>query len=86
MTVERIEKRKSLALGLELGDATHYEMVVVEMWDSYEVVVLNDEFFDKLTFLKHSGEFYHSHRKTLTNPWTIKAAKIALDIFLKEKP
>ena len=59
---------------------------VVEMWDVYEVVVLNDGFFDKLTFLKHNKEFYKSHRGKHTNPWTIKAAKLALNIVLGGKP
>ena len=79
----RINKRPSFALALEPGDMTHYEMVVVEMWDVYEVVVLNDGFFDKLTFLKNTKEFYHSHKGDSTNPWTIKAAKIAIDLFLE---
>lgn len=83
---DKVEIRKSVALALEPGDATHYEMVVVEMWDVYEVVVLNDGFFDKLTFLKHNKEFYKSHRGKHTNPWTIKAAKLALNIVLGGKP
>lgn len=82
-------KRKCIAGALEPGDATRYEMVVVEMWDTYEVVVLNDGFFDKITFLKHNWidrnelyPFYHSHRGDSTNPWTIKAARKMIDLLL----
>jgi len=67
---------------LQPGDATRYEMVVVEQWDIYEVVVLNDGFFDKLVFLKQNQEFYHSERGELTNSWTIKAAEEMLKRFL----
>jgi hypothetical protein len=78
--------RRSMAGALEPGDATHYEFVVVEMWDTYEVVVLNDGFFDKITFLKNlSRDFYHSHREKDTNPWTIKAAKKFLEIYLRRE-
>lgn len=80
---ENIKKRRALAMALEPGDATHYEMVVVEMWDVYEIVVLNDSLFDKLTFLKRDKEFYRSHRGKSTNPWTIKAAGIVLSRFLE---
>jgi len=75
----------SSAMVLQPGDATRYEMVVVETWDCFEVVVLNDSFFDKITFLKHTMEHYKSYRGEKTNPWTIKAAKIALKEFLSEK-
>ena len=78
------EPRNSFAGALEPGDATHYEFVLVEMWDVYEVVVLNDGFFDKLTFLKHGNSFYKSHRGERTNPWTIKAATQFLDMYLQE--
>ena len=78
------EPRYSFAGALEPGDATHYEFVVVEMWDVYEVVVLNDGFFDKLTFLKHGNSFYKSHRGEQTNPWTIKAATQFLNMYLQE--
>jgi hypothetical protein len=70
---ERFVKRASLAGALEPGDATHYEMVVVQMFDTIEVVVLNDGFFDKITFLIGSDEPYHTFREEYTNPWTIKA-------------
>lgn len=78
----RFKERKAFAGALEPGDATHYEMVVVEQFDTYEVVVLNDGFFDKIVFLKESKEFYHSFREDRTNPWTIKAAKEVLQRFL----
>ena len=76
--MERFNKLKSLAGELEPGDATRYEMVAVEMWDTVEVIVMNDGFFDKITFLKcgnRFGEFYHSFRGKYTNPHTIKAAE-----------
>ncbi len=76
--------RKSFAGALEPGDMTHYEFVLVEQWDVYEVVVLNDSFFDKCTFLKHDQSFYHSHRGEQTNPWTIKAAALFLELYLQE--
>lgn len=83
------QPRKSFAGSLEPGDATHYEMVVVEMWDTYEVVVLNDGFFDRICFLKSDySVHYKTHRSQMgytTNPWTIQAAKIMLDKFLAQK-
>ena len=71
--MERFRKLNSLAGKLQPGDATCYEMVAVEMWDHVEVIVMNDAFFDKITFLKYGdrvGEFYHSFRGQGTNPWT----------------
>ena len=70
---------------LEPGDSTHYEMVLVEQWDVYEVVVLNDDFFDKLTFLKHDCSFYCSHRSERTNPCTIIAAEQFLNMYLEKE-
>ena len=89
-TTMQLKKRRSLAIALEPGDATHYEMVVVEMWDTYEVIVLNDGFFDRICFLKRDiSEPYETHRKKWdgkeTNPWTIRAAKILLNLFIKEE-
>lgn len=80
--MERFKSRNSMAGVLQPGDGTRYEMVVVEQWDTYEVVVLNDGFFDKLVFLKQNQEFYHSERGEKTNPWTIKAAEEMLKRFL----
>lgn len=84
-----LEERPSFAGALEPGDATHYEMVVVEMWDTYEVVVLNDGFFDRITFPKSDLSVYETHRQKWTdketNPWTIEAAKIMLDMFLERR-
>ena len=81
--------RPSLAGALEPGDATHYEMVAVEMWDTIEVVVLNDEFFDKITFLKHGGvcvsTFHNKEGLSHTNPWTIKAARLMADALMEVK-
>ena len=83
------KQRKSMAGVLEPGDCTRYEMVVVEMWDTYEVVVLNDGFFDRICFLKSDlSQCYETYRMNIgkeTNPWTIKAAKIMLDKYLEEK-
>jgi hypothetical protein len=79
------EPLKSLAGYLEPGDATRYCFVVVETWDTYEVAVLNDSFADKLTFLKHTGEYYDSTRGKYTNPWTIKAAEQMIEIYLEQK-
>ena len=89
-------KRISLAGSLEPGDATHYDhdmsdilkyfkFVLVELWDVCEIVVLNDSFFDKLTFLKCDNSFYHSYRGDKTNPWTIKAANKFLNLHLENK-
>lgn len=85
--MERFAERKSLAGVLQPGDCTRYEMVVVEDWDCYNVIVLNDTFFDKLVFLKSMDStidlsFYHSERGEGTNLWTIKAAREMLERFL----
>lgn len=72
-----VSVQPSLAMVVEPGDATRYEFVAVMKRDVIEVVVLNDGFFDKITFLKSTGEFYQSYRGNKTNPWTITAAKIA---------
>lgn len=83
------QPRKSFAGSLEPGDATHYEMVVVEKWDTYEVIVLNDGFFDRICFLKNDPqahlETYRNLNGMATNPWTIKAAKIMLDKYLAQE-
>jgi len=49
---QRFRERKSLAGDLQPGDRTKYQMVAVEFWDYVEVVVMNEGFFDKITFLK----------------------------------
>ncbi len=70
---------------LQPGDHTKYAMVVVEKWDCYDVVVLNNDFFDRLIFLKKSLSspvFYVSERGEKTNPWTIKAAQEMIQRFL----
>ena len=70
------EPLKSLAGYYEPGDMTRYELVAVERWDTIEVIVLNNAFFDKIIFLKDDAlSFYKSHRDGKTNLWTIKAAK-----------
>ena len=80
--MERFEPLKSMAGVLQPGDATRYEMVVIEQWDTYEVIVLNNDFFDKLIFLKNDLSYYTSMRGSETNPWTIKAAEEMLQRFL----
>ena len=81
--MERWKERKCIAGTLQPGDMTKYEMVAVKMWDTIEVVVLNDEFFDKITFID-TGNFYHSFRGERTNPWTIKAAKEVMKKLIEE--
>lgn len=81
-------RRPAVAVAIEPGDATHYEMVIVETWDTYEVVILNDSFFDKITFLKSDPtEPYKLCRKEWldkeTNTWTIRAAKILLKAYIE---
>jgi hypothetical protein len=72
-------EHKSLAGHLEPGDATRYEMVAVQNFDSIEVIVMNDGFFDKITFIPREDEPCQTFRREHTNPWTIKAAKIMRD-------
>jgi hypothetical protein len=81
---KNFKPRQSLAGALEPGDATHYEMVAVEMWDTIEVVVLNDGFFDKITFLKSNRDCISTFRGEHTNPWTIKAARIVADALMEQ--
>jgi hypothetical protein len=72
----KFEPLKSLAGYYEPGDMTRYELVAVERWDTVEVVVLNDAFFDRIIFLKDNAlTVYRSFRGEDTNPWTIKAAR-----------
>lgn len=80
--MERFQPLKSMAGVLQPGDRTRYVMAVVEEWDVYNVVVLNDCWVDKLIFLKHDHSFYKSERGESTNPWTIKAAEEMLKRFL----
>ncbi len=76
----RFEQRKTFGGVLQPGDGTRYEMVVFDDgWGlgSYEVVVLNEGFFDCITFLKRDfmeGIPYRTFRGAGTNPWTAKAA------------
>ena len=78
--LKRFSKRPSFAGVLQPGDHTRYEMIVVDDWDTIDVVVLNDEFFDKITFLKRDKSFYHSFREQKTNPWTLKAAEEMMNL------
>jgi len=82
----RFEKRESLAGVLQPGDATRYEMVAVKLWDTVEVIVQNDGFFDKIVFIDGDAEPYHTVRGEGTNPWTIKAAKEMRNMLLEEEP
>jgi hypothetical protein len=72
--MERFKQTKSLAGILQPGDGTRYEMVAVETFDTIEVIVCNDSFFDQIVFSKDSSEPYFTRRGENTNPWTIKAA------------
>lgn len=71
----RFDPKRSVAGILQPGDGTRYEMVAVELWDSIEVIVMNDGFFDKITFIPSQDEPYNTFRGDNTNPWTIRAAK-----------
>jgi hypothetical protein len=81
--MKRFEEITSLAGILQPGDATRYEMVAVQLWDCIEVVVINDSFFDKITFIPSFDEPYKTFRGDKTNPWTIKAAKEMMELLLK---
>ena len=83
--MERFIQLRSLAGILQPGDATRYKMVAVKTWDTVEVIVMNDDFFDKITFLSASDgriEPYSTFRGEQTNPWTIKAAKEMRDMLM----
>ena len=74
--MERFKQANSLAGVLQPGDGTRYEMVAVETFDTIEVIVCNNGFFDRIIFFKDSNEPYCTERGfDKTNPWTIKAAK-----------
>ncbi len=74
--MERFKETKSLAGILQPGDGTRYEMVAVETFDTIEVIVCNDSFFDQIIFAKGQDEPYYTRRGLdVTNPWTIEAAK-----------
>jgi len=73
---QRFRERKSLAGDLQPGDRTKYQMVAVEFWDYVEVVVMNEGFFDKITFLKKDGTMISTYwRREQTNPWTINGLR-----------
>ena len=83
--MDRFKPRRSLAGTLQPGDCTRrYEMVAVLFWDVVEVIVMNDGFFDKITFLLDGDTPYKTFREDGTNPWTIKAAKEMKDMLMKE--
>uniref|UniRef100_A0A6H2A0G3 Uncharacterized protein n=1 Tax=viral metagenome TaxID=1070528 RepID=A0A6H2A0G3_9ZZZZ len=81
----RFQGKKSLAGTFQPGDGTRYEMVAVDEGYIISVVVMNDDFFDKVTFPKDNIEFYTTYRNKRTNPWTIKAAKKMMDMLLEEE-
>lgn len=69
------EERKSLAGTLQPGDGTRYEMVAVKEWDNISIIVMNEDFFDKIIFpYDDRDEPYYTFRGEKTNPWTIRAA------------
>lgn len=81
--MERFKSCFSLAGILQPGDATRYEMVAVKTWDTVEVIVMNDAFFDKITFIPSNDEPYRTFLGKKTNPWTIKAAKEMRDMLIR---
>ena len=81
--MDRFKVRKSLAGTLQPGDGTRYEIVAVKNFDTIDVVILNDAFFDKVTFLIGVDEHYNTFRGGKTNPWTIKAAEEMRDRLIK---
>jgi hypothetical protein len=72
----------SIAGIMQPGDATRYEFVAIACFDCIEVIVRNDEFFDKITFIPNQEEPYRTHRDAKTNPWTIKAAMKMRDMMI----
>jgi len=80
---ERFANRDSFAGVLQPGDKTRYEMIVTDDWDTIDVVILNDGFFDKITFLKNEDRrCISTFRGDDTNPWTIRAAREMMERFL----
>jgi hypothetical protein len=80
---ERFANRDSFAGVLQPGDKTRYEMIVTDDWDTIDVVVLNDGFFDKITFLKNEDRrCISTFRGDDTNPWIIRAAREMMERFL----
>lgn len=63
----RFYEHKSLAGHLEPGDATRYEMVAVQNFDSIEVIVMNDGFFDKITFRRTLSNISRRENKSMDN-------------------
>jgi len=80
-----LEQIYCLAGYFEPGDLTRYQMVAVVIHGAVEVIVLNDGFFDKISFVLSSGKFCGSFLGDKTNPWTIKAAHKFMEIFLERK-
>ena len=77
--MERFKQANSLAGILQPGDGIRYEMVAVETFDTIEVIVCNDNFFDQIIFYRNpdhgvESDPYFTRRGKNTNPWTIKAA------------
>lgn len=77
------EQRKSLAGVMQPGDGTRYEFVAVQMLNWVEVVVQNDQFFDRIVFVPGQYEPYCTFKQERTNPWTVKAAREMRDLLLK---
>lgn len=88
---ELIKTYFSLAGVMEPGDGTRYEFVAVQKWDHIDVIVMNDGFFDKISFVPWKDEPYRTfreanqdaYRHTSTNSWTIKAAQKMRDLLTK---
>jgi hypothetical protein len=80
--MKRFKQIPSLAGILQPGDGTRYGMMVTEHDGAIEVIVLNEDFPDRITFLSCDGSFYRSACGDKTNPWTIKAAEEMMNRFL----
>lgn len=83
--MERFKRANSLAGILQPGDGTRYEMVAIETFNTIEVIVCNDSFFDQIIFnkdYKTETDPYYTRCGKNTNPWTIKAAKEMRDRLL----
>jgi hypothetical protein len=86
--MEFFQEQPSLAGIMQPGDGTRYEFVAVKTFDTVEVVVRNDDFFDKIVFLHGAEKPYYtimlrlSDGKRDTNPFTIKAAALIKNMLL----
>jgi hypothetical protein len=71
----------TIGLIMEPGDATRYYFTVTKCLGAYQVNVMNPGFEDKITFIDGQEEPYETSRGEKTNPWTIKAARQAVNLY-----